>query len=138
MIANILVMAAADIAVVYFLGWYALIYLALSTYFAVGPHPTGAHILQEHIIFAAPYETASYYGPVNRISINHGLHLEHHDFPAVPGARLSRLRRIAPAHYENRFAHRSRLATLWQFVFDRRVGLDSRVIRKPETTAVTV
>jgi sphingolipid delta-4 desaturase len=136
-IANILVIAAADALVVTFLGWPALAYLALSTYLAVGPHPTGAHILQEHIIFDASYETASYYGPVNRISINHGFHLEHHDFPTVPGVRLSRLRALAPKHYENRFAHRSRLATLWQFVFDRRIGLDSRVIRtnEPASTA---
>jgi sphingolipid delta-4 desaturase len=135
MIANIAVIAIADILVVYLLGWGALAYLALSTYFAVGPHPAGAHILQEHIIFDKRYETASYYGPMNAISNNHGLHLEHHDFPAVPGARLSRLRTIAPEHYEGQFAHRSRLATLWQFVFDPRIGLDSRVIRETSAPA---
>jgi len=136
MIANVAVIAAADLFVVAMFGWSALAYLALSTYFAVGPHPAGAHILQEHIVFEGGYETASYYGPVNRISINHGLHLEHHDFPSVPGARLSRLRKLAPEHYENRFSHRSRIATLWRFVFDRRIGLDSRVIRaEPQVAA---
>ncbi|HUC16574.1 MAG TPA: fatty acid desaturase, partial [Acetobacteraceae bacterium] len=127
--ANIAVVLAADAAVVYGCGWVSLLYLALSTYFAVGPHPTGAHILQEHIIFEGSYETASYYGPVNAISINHGYHLEHHDFPNVPGPRLSELTRLAPEHYTGRFRHRSRLLTLWKFVTDPRITIDSRMIR---------
>jgi sphingolipid delta-4 desaturase len=134
LIANVLSIAAADALVVHFLGWSALAYLALSTYFAVGPHPTGAHILQEHIIPEPRFETASYYGPVNWISVNHGLHLEHHDFPAIAGVRLSRLRKLSPEHYENRFQHRSRLMTVWQFVFDPSIGLDSRVIRNGGVT----
>ncbi len=129
-IANVVVVLASDAAVVYELGWAALGYLALSTYFAVGPHPTGAHILQEHIIFGQRYDTASYYGPINLISINHGLHVEHHDFPTVPGAQLGALRAIAPQHYENRFSHRSRVRTLWQFVVNRHIGLGSRMIRR--------
>lgn len=116
-------------AVAYWLGPGALAYLALSVYFAVGPHPTGAHILQEHILFEGGEETSSYYGPMNAFSINHGLHVEHHDFPAVAGPRLSRLRELARRHYEDRFHHRSRLGTLWRFVMDPTIGLDSRAIR---------
>jgi len=127
--ANIVLVLGATVTVALGLGWVALLYLALSAYFAVGPHPTGAHILQEHIIFEGAYETASYYGPVNAISINHGLHLEHHDFPNVPGPRLGELKRLAPRHYGDRFHHRSRLATLWTFVMDPRIALDSRAIR---------
>jgi sphingolipid 4-desaturase/C4-monooxygenase len=129
LVANCAVAIAASTAVAYWLGPAALGYLALSVYFAVGPHPTGAHILQEHIIFEGDAETASYYGPVNAVSINHGLHLEHHDFPNVAGPRLAQLRDMAPRHYAGRFYHRSRLATLWRFVMDPAIGLDSRVIR---------
>jgi len=136
LLANIAVVLAADAAVVYGFGWMALLYLALSTYFAVGPHPTGAHILQEHLIFeGSGYETASYYGPVNAISINHGYHLEHHDFPNVPGPRLSELTRLAPEQYQGRFRHRSRLLTLWRFITDRRIAIDSRAIRSEPAPA---
>jgi sphingolipid delta-4 desaturase len=129
LVANAVLVVATSAGLLALLGPASLAYLALSVYFAVGPHPTGAHILQEHIIFEGSYETASYYGPINAISINHGLHLEHHDFPSVAGSRLSELHRIAPEYYSRRFCHRSRLATLWRFVIDPRVALDSRVIR---------
>jgi sphingolipid 4-desaturase/C4-monooxygenase len=108
------------------------LYLALSTYFAVGPHPTGAHILQEHFIFQGSNETTSYYGPMNVISINHGLHVEHHDFPNVPGSKLGQLRRIAPQYYNPHFHHRSRLATIWHFIMDPRISLNSRTVH-PDT-----
>jgi sphingolipid 4-desaturase/C4-monooxygenase len=129
LLANSIVVLAASATVLVVLGPASLAYLALSVYFAVGPHPTGAHILQEHIVFEGSYETASYYGPINTISINIGLHLEHHDFPNVAGSNLAELRRIAPQYYAGRFSHRSRLATLWRFIMDPRIALDSRVIR---------
>ena len=81
-------------------GWSSFFYLAVSAYLSVGPHPTGAHILQEHINFAGErYETASYYGPINALSLNHGYHMEHHDFPGVPGLRLPRLHEMARDFY---------------------------------------
>ncbi len=128
LVANCMVVIAASSAVAFWLGPAALGYLGLSVYFAVGPHPTGAHILQEHIIFDGDYETASYYGPINAISINHGLHVEHHDFPNIPGSRLSKLRQLAPRSYAALFHHRSRLETLWRFIMDPRVGLDTRFV----------
>lgn len=128
-IANLAVTVGAAVPVYWFFGLPALVYLLLSTYFAVGLHPAGAHILQEHIIFnGGRYETASYYGPVNRVSLNHGYHTEHHDFPGIAGPRLPALTRIAEGQYRTRFSHRSRVATLWQFIFDERIGIDSRVI----------
>lgn len=106
----------------------ALLYLGLSSYFSLGPHPTGAHVLQEHFVFEGDSETTSYYGPMNAISINLGLHLEHHDFPNVAGGRLAELRRFAPKFYEGRFCHGSRLATMWRFITDPRIALDTRII----------
>jgi len=129
LVANLLAVPAVAMGVLYEFGWSALAYLAVSTYFAIGPHPTGAHTIQEHFNIRGSDETASYYGPVNAISLNHGLHLEHHDFPNIPGWRLGRLRQLAPEFYAGRFRYRSRLLSLWRFVVDRDVALDRRVFR---------
>jgi sphingolipid delta-4 desaturase len=126
--ANFVAVGGTAVVVGLTLGPGALLYLGLSSYLSLGPHPTSAHVLQEHFLFEGDSETTSYYGPMNAISINHGLHLEHHDFPNVPGERLAELRRLAPRFYEGRFCHRSRLATIWRFITDPRIALDSRVI----------
>ncbi|HEX4079732.1 MAG TPA: fatty acid desaturase [Rhizomicrobium sp.] len=127
---NIAMVAVAWVAVVLILGWNAVLYLLLSTYFATGPHPAGAHVLQEHIAFDGGNGMASYYGPLNRVSVNLGYHLEHHDLPAVAGWRLPALRRAAPEFYTSHYHHMSRIAGLWRFVFDRRIWLGSRPIRE--------
>ena len=126
--ANFIAVGGAAAIVGLTLGPGALLYLGCSSYFSLGPHPTGAHVLQEHFLFEGDSETTSYYGPMNKISINLGLHLEHHDFPNVAGERLAELRRFAPEFYAGRFCHRSRLATLWRFITDRRIALDTRII----------
>jgi sphingolipid delta-4 desaturase len=127
-VANAVVVIGFGIGVLVLLGSSPYLYLALSTYLSVGPHPTGAHILQEHVNYGGlSYVNASYYGPMNAISLNHGYHLEHHDFVNVPGPRLPRLRQLAPEFYSARFTHRSRLLSLWQFIMDPRLGIDSRV-----------
>jgi sphingolipid 4-desaturase/C4-monooxygenase len=129
LVANTIIVLAFTGAMLAVFGWTSLAYLAVSSYLAAGPHPTGAHILQEHIIFAPEsYETASYYGPVNLLSLNHGYHLEHHDFPGVPGLRLPQLHEMAHDFYAGRYVHRSRLATLWRFVFDPRNTVRRRLI----------
>lgn len=127
---NISAVALAWGGALWLLGWPSIAYLLLSTYFATGPHPAGAHILQEHIAFDGGNGMASYYGPVNFFSVNLGYHLEHHDMPAISGWRLPTLRRIAPEFYESHFHHKSRTMGLWRFVFDNRIGLDSRPIRE--------
>jgi sphingolipid 4-desaturase/C4-monooxygenase len=126
-VANVVVVSGFAIGVMSILGWTSLLYLGLSTYLSVGPHPTGAHIVQEHVNYGGySYVNASYYGPINAISLNHGYHLEHHDFANVPGPWLPKLRQLAPEFYAGRFTHRSRLLSLWQFIFDPRLGIDSR------------
>jgi sphingolipid delta-4 desaturase len=127
---NVSVCALAWAAVLWFAGWPGVVYLLLSTYFATGPHPAGAHILQEHVAFDGGNGMASYYGPINLVSVNLGYHLEHHDMPAVSGWRLPALRRTAPEFYDAHYHHRSRLAGLWKFVFDNRIWLNSRPIRE--------
>jgi sphingolipid 4-desaturase/C4-monooxygenase len=126
--ANVVVVSGFAIGALFVLGPSSILYLALSTYLSVGPHPTGAHVVQEHVNYAGQsYVNASYYGWVNAISLNHGYHLEHHDLANVPGPRLPRLRKLAPEFYSERFIHGSRSMSLWNFVFDPRLGIDSRV-----------
>jgi sphingolipid delta-4 desaturase len=75
-------------------------------------------------------ETFSYYGPLNALTYNVGLHNEHHDFPAVPWTRLPQLHRIAAEFYRDLPCHASWPAVLWQFVWDPAVGLHCRVKRQ--------
>jgi sphingolipid delta-4 desaturase len=125
---NVVTALTMWLLVLWFAGWSSIFYLLLSTYFSVGPHPAGAHILQEHVAFDGGNGMSSYYGPINLISVNLGYHLEHHDMPGVPGWQLPRLRQSAPDFYAGHFQHRSRSLGLWQFVLDRNIGLDSRPI----------
>jgi sphingolipid delta-4 desaturase len=137
LVLNLATVAAAWIGVIWFLGWPSVVYLLLSTYFATGPHPAGAHILQEHVAFDGGNGMASYYGPVNLVSVNLGYHLEHHDMPAISGWRLPALRQMAPEFYSSHYRHRSRVMGLLQFVFDRRIALDSRPIREMRLSRAT-
>jgi sphingolipid delta-4 desaturase len=134
---NVASCALAWAGVLMLIGWPGAVYLLLSTYLATGPHPAGAHILQEHVAFDGGNGMASYYGPINFFSLNLGYHLEHHDMPGISGWRLPALRRAAPEFYASHYHHTSRLAGLWRFVCDPRIALDSRPIRDlvPQRTA---
>ncbi|HSM53282.1 MAG TPA: fatty acid desaturase [Erythrobacter sp.] len=128
--ANFALQLAFDAAVVWALGWGALAYLLLSNLFALGLHPLGARWIQEHYEMRPGQETYSYYGPVNRLVFNAGMHVEHHDMPRVPWSRLPQLRRIAHEHYDGLYAHTSWTRLLFRFVFDPSLSLESRTIRR--------
>jgi sphingolipid delta-4 desaturase len=131
MTANIVIQLLVDLAVVYFLGWAALVYLLISTFFALGLHPMGGRWIQEHYSRAREQDTHSYYGPLNRLCFNMGYHVEHHDFANVPWNNLPKLRKAAGEFYDNRFYYRSWLAVVWSFIFDPELSAYSRIIRKP-------
>lgn len=76
-----------------------------------------------------PPETYSYYGPLNIVTYNVGLHNEHHDFPAIPWTRLHALHRIASEFYEPLPCHRSWVCVIWTFILDQNVGMWCRVKR---------
>jgi sphingolipid delta-4 desaturase len=125
-VVNIVVQLAFDVAVYWYLGPRAFVYLLVSFFFSVGLHPLGARWIQEHYLVAPPQETYSYYGPLNRLACNVGYHNEHHDLPSIPWNRLPKVRETAPEMYNSLVYHTSWTKLLLQFIFDPRLGLYSR------------
>jgi sphingolipid delta-4 desaturase len=76
-----------------------------------------------------PPETYSYYGLLNLVTYNVGLHNEHHDFPAIPWTRLPVLHQIAREFYEPLPCHRSWVWVIWTFILDKDVSMWCRVKR---------
>lgn len=110
-----------------------LIYLLLSTLFGLSLHPVAAHFIHEHYIFEPGQETYSYYGPLNKVTFNVGYHNEHHDFMNIPGWDLPKVRQLAPEYYATLKSHRSWTYVLWIFIFNRTLGVSSRIIRSVES-----
>lgn len=130
-ILNVVVQFAFDIAVVYFFGWKAFVYLALSFVFSIGLHPLGARWIQEHYLVLDPnQETYSYYGVLNPINLNVGYHNEHHDMPSVPWNNLPKLKAMAPEFYDHLKYHKSYTKLFFRFLFSQEVGLFSRILRR--------
>jgi sphingolipid delta-4 desaturase len=133
---NILVQLAFNASLVALLGWTAVGYLLLSTFFGYGAHPVAGHFVHEHYLWDGnEQETYSYYGPLNAVNFNVGYHNEHHDFMGIPGSRLPELRRIASQEYGALKSHDSWVLVWWRFVRDRDITHFSRMIRGFETYA---
>ena len=128
-IANIVVQMGVNVATVHYLGWSAFAYLALSTWFSSGFQPVAGHFIHEHYLWDKKQETYSYYGPLNRVTLNMGYHNEHHDFMNVPGKHLPKLHAIAKAAYAPLISHRSWTAIYWRFISDTRMSHWSRFAR---------
>lgn len=139
---NIVAQLAFDYVLVKHAGGRALAYLIMSSFLAGSLHPCAGHFIAEHYVFErqaagakdpaseAPVpETFSYYGPLNVLTYNVGLHNEHHDFPAIPWTRLPVLHRIAREFYSDLPHHKSWVYVTWQFIWDKEVGLWCRVKR---------
>ena len=140
---NILAQISFDLILVHYAGIKALTYLITSSFLAGSLHPCAGHFIAEHYVFdqasriakntpnSVPVpETFSYYGPLNLLTYNVGLHNEHHDFPAIPWTRLPALHEIAKEFYADLPHHTSWTWVIWQFIWDREVGLWCRVKRK--------
>lgn len=138
---NIAIQLVFDYTVLKTCGVNALVYLILSSFLAGSLHPCAGHFIAEHYVFdraalakslpqGVPVpETYSYYGPLNALTYNVGLHNEHHDFPAIPWTRLPVLHEIAKEFYVDLPRHDSWVAVIWQFIWDKQVGLYCRVKR---------
>lgn len=95
---NIIAQIAFNILLVRYAGVKALAYLIMSSFLAGSLHPCAGHFIAEHYVFEQKSriakdsgnlvpvpETFSYYGPLNMLTYNVGLHNEHHDFPLFLG-----------------------------------------------------
>lgn len=127
---NWIVVFSFDVAVIYFLGWNSFLYFLLSFFFSIGLHPLGARWIQEHYLTFPPQETYSYYGPINIVALNVGYHNEHHDFQSVPWNKLTKIRSIASKYYDNLIYHKSWVKLFFKFLFDPKLSLFSRMVRR--------
>lgn len=130
---NIAIMVAVNYAIFQLLGGEALLYLLASFWFGHGIHPVAAHFIHEHYLWHEGQETYSYYGPLNHVTFNVGLHVEHHDLMNIPGWRLWELNRLAPEFYAGFKGHSSWTRTLVRYVLDERIGPYTRRVRSEET-----
>jgi sphingolipid delta-4 desaturase len=127
---NVGVQLASGAAVVGLLGPRALVYLLLSASFALGLHPLGTRVVQEHFTTDGDQETCNYSGWPVLLECNFGYHVEHHDFPAIPWNRLPRLRRIAPEFYAGLHEYPSRMRLLIDFITSPAWDLHRNVVRE--------
>jgi sphingolipid delta-4 desaturase len=58
-----------------------------------------------------------------------GYHNEHHDLPSIPWNNLPKVRSLAPEFYDTLKHHSSWSRLLFQFIFDKRYSLYSRIER---------
>ena len=112
------------------LGWRSFLYLLGGTFVGTGIHPMSGHFVAEHFEFIKGQETYSYYGPLNWITYNVGYHIEHHDFPKIPGWRLPQLRRIAPEFYTTLPSYSSWTRVIYDFIIGENMSLFGRVKRE--------
>lgn len=129
-VVNVLVTLVVNGLLYVVLGPVGIAYLAASTIVGHSYHPVAAHFIHEHFVFADGQETNSYYGVLNRFCFNVGYHVEHHDFPRIPGSRLPTLRARHPEWYEDLTSHRSWTAVLLDFVANPRLDWSRRIARK--------
>ncbi|MBI5915974.1 MAG: fatty acid desaturase [Bacteroidetes bacterium] len=129
MVLNLVLVFSVNATLVYFFGWMSVLYLFSSMMFALGFHPVGARWVQEHYTLDEAQETFSYYGPINKVTLNIGYHVEHHDFPSVPWNKLPVLRKIAPEYYNTLGYHPSWAKLMYQFITDGEYSLYRRVKR---------
>ena len=127
-----------DFFVVYFFGAHGIFYLLGGAILGMGFHPISGHFIAEHYEFFPNQETASYYGWGNWITYNVGWHVEHHDFPRIPGRLLPKLHAIAPEFYKNLKSHKSWSGVLWNFCFGGKVTLWNRIVRESPQGRVKV
>lgn len=145
---NLAVQALFDYLIVSYLGWHVLWVMLSGSVLAMGLHPVAGHFISEHYIMFKEEshgklregvsvsngkllvpETCSYYGPLNLITFNVGYHVEHHDFPSIPGSKLPLVRKIAPEFYDGLFYHRSWSYVIFKYITDPDVGPYARVKR---------
>eukprot|EP00999_Lentomonas_sp_LEN2_P000576 NODE_1574_length_807_cov_90.054412_g1525_i0.p1 GENE.NODE_1574_length_807_cov_90.054412_g1525_i0~~NODE_1574_length_807_cov_90.054412_g1525_i0.p1 ORF type:complete len:239 (+),score=39.07 NODE_1574_length_807_cov_90.054412_g1525_i0:71-718(+) len=130
---NFMLILATDALIFYNFGGKGLFYILCGTLMGMCMHPAAGHFLAEHYCWEPESETSSYYGPWNILMYNVGYHVEHHDFPRVPGSRLPALRKIANSGKKEWYPSDKRYQSwpwfLIRFLYDPTMGLYNRVTR---------
>lgn len=121
----------------WFAGWQAIVYLLASALFMTGfAHPLAFGLILSNSHFygvKSRYQpTLSYYGWLNWLTFNFGLHVEHHDLAAIPWHRLGKLREIAPECYDDLLKTRSFAKIGLQFAFGSRDAFNNEEYRNRE------
>ncbi|KAL8219906.1 UNVERIFIED_CONTAM: Sphingolipid delta(4)-desaturase/C4-monooxygenase DES2 [Gekko kuhli] len=127
---NISAQLAYDLLVFYLMGTKSLTYMLASILFTSGFDLITGHFIAEHNEYGQGCDTVSYYGPLNWIALNVGYHMEHHDFPSIPGRKLPLVKKIAPEYYDGLPYHYSWGVVIWNFIFKVDQGLSARVKRR--------
>jgi sphingolipid delta-4 desaturase len=129
---NWILVWGSDALIFYFFGFKPIFYLVVGTLMGLSLHPMAGHFLAEHYVWEGKTETFSYYGPLNIFGWNVGYHMEHHDFPRIPGSRLPKLHKIAKEFYPVNPQYQSWVGVMWNFVMDNEMGSRNRVMRTEE------
>jgi len=137
LVLNWAICLAFDAAIVFTLGFNALLYLLVSTFLAGSIHPTAGHFIAEHYVFEGKTETYSYYGPLNMLAYNVGYHNEHHDFPSIAWSKLPEVRKIAPTFYNDLPQCKSWPGAILKYLFDDSISPFSRVKKYNDTKKVS-
>lgn len=120
-------------------GWKPLVFLLISALFLTGflhPLAFGLILANSHFHGHRAYQpSSSYYGWLNWVTFNFGLHTEHHDLAAVPWNRLGSLRKIAPEYYDDLLKTPSYARLALQFAFGSREDFDNEEFRNAEIFA---
>jgi len=110
-------------ALIAFTGFNGVIYLLASTCFQTGflhPLSYGMRLFISHFGPTTKKFQASYiYNNTlfNWLTVNWGLHCQHHDFPNIPWTRLGQVAKIAPDYYKDIVQVKSYLGLTWLFHF---------------------
>lgn len=140
-IMNLTLQISFDVLLYKCFGLGSLVYLLLSVFLGLGPHPCAGHFIGEHYtnIWTGEItpekhksgwtpikgegenlqidETFTYRGPLNWLSYNVGYHCAHHDFAYISGWRLPELERIAPEFYQHLPECKSWPGTIYRYIF---------------------
>jgi len=128
---NFICVVSSNYLVFKYWGLAGFMYIVVGNIFGMSLHPSGSHLIAEHLEFFQGLETYSYYGFYNFFLFNVGYHREHHDFPQVAWSRLPEVTKTCPEYY-NLPSHFNYLAVFWYFLVDPKMGPWSRIVRSKD------